>query len=196
MTDTVATIVGRVSPGKLTEPAPPPDVVAELLRAAVRAPDHGRLQPWRFIVVEGSAREAFGELLAASLRRREPDADPAKLTAERAKAMRAPLIIIAAAEPQPHATIPEIEQVMAVSAATQNLLIAAHARGYGAFWRTGAPAYDAEVKRTLDLAANAHIVGFIYVGTVALPGRPRAVEIDSFVRRWPTAARTSASTPA
>jgi nitroreductase len=183
----VEVILQRISPGKLAEPAPPAAVVDELLRAAVRAPDHGRLQPWRFIVVEGDARVRLGDLFATTLHRREPDSALQKLEAERAKPMRAPLVIIVAAEAREHPTIPEIEQVMAVAAAAQNMLLAAHARGFGGFWRTGASAYDPEVKRALGLATGSHIVGFLYLGTIAFPGRPRSDDPAPFVRRWPQA---------
>jgi nitroreductase len=155
------------------------------LRAAVRAPDHGRLQPWRFLLIEGEARRQLGDVLANALHAREPDTSLQKLDAERAKPMRAPLVMVVAAEPREHPTIPEIEQVMAVAAAAHNILLAAHARGFGGFWRTGASAYDPEVKRALGLAPGSHIVGFLYLGTIAMPGRPRVDDPTPFVRRWP-----------
>jgi nitroreductase len=107
--------------------------------------------------------------------------------AERKKALRAPLILVAAANVREHPKIPQIEQVMAATAATQNLIVAAHALGYGALWRTGAPAYDPVLKRELGLAETDTVVGFIYLGTIEAPGPQRAVETAASTP-WPTRA--------
>jgi nitroreductase len=123
-----------------------------MLEAAQRAPDHRRLKPWRFVIVEGEARQKFGELLAASLRRREPAASEQTLEVERMKAFRAPVIVVVAAEVQHHPKIPEIEQVLAAAAAAQNILLAAHSLGLGATWKTGGAAYDESVKTAFGLA--------------------------------------------
>lgn len=183
--DAIEAMISRVSPAKLTDPAPTPDALDKMLAAAVAAPDHGRIRPWRFVVIQGAAREKFGALMAQSLARREKDISPAKLDFEKAKALRAPLLIIVAATPKDDPKIPEIEQVEAVAAATQNFVTAAHALGYGTLWRTGKVAYDAEVKRELGLRETDTIVGILYVGSVATPGAPRKISANDFVRHWP-----------
>lgn len=164
--------------------APSPAQLASVLEAAVRAPDHGRLRPWRFMLIEGDQRLKFGELLAASALRRVPALSPGDLQRERDKALRAPLIIVTICRPVPGTKVPDIEQVLAVGAATQNVLLALHALGYAAAWKTGEAAYDPELKRSLGLAAGDHIVGFVYTGGGAgasfAPGKP-AVALDAML---------------
>src|SRR4051812_24829474 len=143
----------RQSAAKLQEPGPDDMELADIFRSAVSAPDHGRLRPWRFVVIREEARERFGEVMAAALKARRPDTPPEMLNRERAKPLRAPLIVVVAARVQP-GKIPEIEQVMAVGAAAQNIMLAAHALGFGAMWRTGDLAYDATVKTSLGLEAT------------------------------------------
>ena len=146
------------------ETAPDKDTLAKVLQAAVRAPDHGRLRPWRFMLVEGNQRRKLGELLAASARRRVPGLSDGDLQRERDKAMRAPLIIIVACRIVPGTKVPAIEQMLAAGAAAQNILLALHALGYAAAWKTGEAAYDTEVKKALGFAADDHIIGFVYTG--------------------------------
>jgi nitroreductase len=182
--DAIEALTSRISPARLARPGPSEDELQQMLEAAACAPDHGRKRPWRFIVIAGDARQRFGKLLAESLLRREPGAAAAKLDAEQAKALRAPLIVVTAAAPREDPAVPAIEQVVAVGAATQNLLIAAHAMGYGSFWRTGALAYDPEFKAALGLAPTDTLVGMIYIGTVEAPGRPRQVDVAAVTTRW------------
>jgi nitroreductase len=174
----------RQSAGKLQDPGPDDMELAEIFRSAVSAPDHGRLRPWRFVVIREEARERFGELMAATLRSRRPDTTPEMLDRERGKPLRAPLIVVVAARVQA-GKIPEIEQVLAVGAAAQNIMLAAHALGFGAMWRTGDPAYDATLKTALGLEPTDAIVGFIYLGTHAgsPPASVRPVP-EHFVTEW------------
>lgn len=180
--DVLEAIDSRASALRLSEPAPSTADLDRILAAAVRAPDHGRLAPWRFVVLEAAARERLGDALAALLRRKQPDAPEATLSAQRAKALRAPTIVVVVAHVERAHKVPEIEQLLAVGAGVQNMLLAAHALGYGAMWRTGAAAYDAQVKSALGIDADDHIVGFVYLGTVAAAGTPRAVSLDGLVR--------------
>jgi nitroreductase len=137
------------------------------------------------MIVEGPAREALGDVLAAALRRREPDVPEAALVKERAKPLRAPLIVVVAARVRAHRGVPEVEQVVAAGAAAQNLLLAAHALGFGGFWRTGAAAYDDTVKRALGLSPQDAIVGFVYLGTPSgAPASPIASDVAPYVSRW------------
>ena len=159
--------------------APSRQHLEQVLQAAVRAPDHGRLRPWRFMLIEGNQRHWFGDLLAASAQRRVPGLSGGDLQRERDKALRAPLIIVTVCRVVPGTKVPAVEQLMAVGAATQNILLALHALGYAAAWKTGEAAYDTEVKKALGLAADDHIVGFVYTGGGAgatfAPGKPASV---------------------
>src|SRR4029079_1909131 len=114
--------------------APTKEHLAIALQAAVRAPDHGRLRPWRFMLIEGDQRRQFGELLAESAKRRVPGLSDGDLQRERDKAMRAPMIIIVMCRVVPGTKVPAIEQILAAGAATQNILLALHAQGYAAAW--------------------------------------------------------------
>jgi nitroreductase len=184
--DAIEALTTRASPTGLVAPAPDADALQHMLRAAVRAPDHGRLRPWRFIIVEGAARAALGGVLADALLAREPGVAEAALAKERAKPLRAPLIVIVAAKLREHRGVPAVEQIVAAGAATQNMLLAAHALGFGGFWRTGAAAYDDRVKRALGLAPEDAIVGFVYLGTpsTAPPPLP-ASDVATRVTHWP-----------
>ncbi|HLI10793.1 MAG TPA: nitroreductase [Alphaproteobacteria bacterium] len=174
----------RASAIKLREPGPSRHELDQIMAAAVNAPDHGKLHPWRFIVIEGEARRRFGVLLADALRRREPDAPGARLEAERAKPLRAPMLVVVVGRPDTGSKIPEIEQIVSAGAAAQSIVLAVHALGYGCFWRTGAAAYDAMVKRGLGLAEVERVIGFLHLGTVEVPGRPREIDPLAFVSWW------------
>jgi nitroreductase len=103
---------------------------------------------------------------------------------EAAKAMRAPLLIVGAASVKDTSKVPAIEQVAATAAAMQNMLIATHAMGYGGFWRTGAAAYDAGLIEGLGLSATDQIIGFLYLGTIAVPGKPKEPRPQDVVQVW------------
>ncbi len=163
-----------VAPPFLAGPGPDEQTLAEILAAGASAPDHGRLRPWRFVVIRGAARERLGEVFAEALRRRQPDAPPEALEQERNRPLRAPVVIaiVAKLEPQ-HPKIPEIEQILSTGAAVENILVAAHARGFGAKWLTGANAYDDHVKAALGLAGDDRLAGFVHLGTI--DGKPPQV---------------------
>jgi nitroreductase len=170
--DAIEALTTRASPLALTEPAPDAAALSAMLRAAARAPDHGKLKPWRFIVIAGSARNALGDVLADALRKREPGGPESALDKERGKPLRAPLIVVVAARLREHKSVPVVEQIIAAGAAAQNILVAAHALGFGGFWRTGNAAYDNEVKAGLGLHSGDAIVGFLYLGTPAASAPP------------------------
>ena len=163
-----------VAPAFLREPPPDDAALKRMLAAGASAPDHGRLRPWRFIVIRGAARARLGEVFAQALLKRQPDAPAAALEQERARPLRAPLLIAVAAKLDPqHPKIPEIEQILSTGAAVQNILLAAHAQGFGAKWLTGANAYDEHVKAALGLSPDDRLVGFVHMGTIE--GSPPAV---------------------
>ena len=181
--DLLAGIETRTSALKLTAPGPSREQIETILRAGLRAPDHGRLRPWRFVVLEGEARNELGEAMAGLLRTKMPQATPEQLDAERKKVLRAPTIIVAAARIT-KGKIPDIEQIAAVSAGVQNMFLAAHALGLGAMWKTGAAAYDANAKTALGLQPEDQIVAFLYLGTIATPGTPGPQAPLESVTRW------------
>lgn len=167
--DAIEALLTRKSATKLVEPAPPPEAIETALRAAVRAPDHGKLRPWRFILVSGEGRHRLGRIMAECLRARAPDVPEVMVQKERQKPLRAPLTIavLASVEPE-HPKIPEIEQVLSAAVAAQNIMLAFHAMGFGCMWRTGEMAYDPRLKAALGLRECDHIVALLYVGTTDL----------------------------
>jgi nitroreductase len=176
----IEAIESRASAVKLSEPGPTRLHLEQILLAGTRAPDHGRLRPWRFAVMEGAAKMRLGNALADLLRAKQPQASEAQLEGERAKVLRAPTIIAVAAHIAA-GKIPEVEQICAVAAAMENMFLVANALGYGAMWKTGAGAFDANVKRALGFAPEDHIVGFLYLGTTLTAGVPAASSIDGIV---------------
>ncbi len=186
--DAMEMLLGRSSATLLSAPGPTEAVLEQMIRSALRAPDHGRLRPWKFVVVREQMRGRFGEILAQSMKRKMPEAGQEVLQRERDKAMRAPMIIVTAYTAKPAAKIPVIEQMMSAGAATQNIMLAAHALGYGAMWKTGDAAYDDDTKRALGLEPADQIIGFLYIGqrvepTKPLPARPR-LEPKDFMVEW------------
>jgi nitroreductase len=180
--DLFTAIDSRSSSLKLSAPGPTRADLERIMLAGARAPDHGKLAPWRFVVLEGVGREALANAMVESLRRRAPDTSAGQLDIERQKALRAPTIIAVGAHPTRGHKVPESEQVHAVAAGIQNMFLAAHALGYGAMWKTGEAARDGAVKHALGFEADDEIVAFLYLGTNAAPGPVRAAVLDGKVR--------------
>lgn len=171
---------------QLKEPAPSDAELAEVFAAAVTAPDHGAIRPWRFAVIRGEALDRFADLFGEATRRREPQASEAVVEEARKKALRSPLVIAVWAEVrEDHPKVPPIEQIISVGAAVQNMLLALYAKGYGAIQLTGPNAHDPIVKAAFGLQPKDEIIGFVYVGT---PGEPqpakRRPDAKDFVREW------------
>ncbi|MGD9843459.1 MAG: nitroreductase [Steroidobacteraceae bacterium] len=179
--DLFTAIDTRASALKLCEPAPSHEHLLRILQAGGRAPDHGKLAPWRFVVIQGAARDAIGELMGQRLLERNLAATSEELQRERRKVLRAPCIIVAAATIEKPHKVPEIEQVLAVGAAVQNMFLTAHALGYGAMWKTGAPAYDSAIKKLLGLSVEDHIVALLYLGSIEIAGAQRPSVLDERV---------------
>lgn len=172
----------RSSAVALSEPGLDAGQIEAVVQAGTRAPDHGRLSPWRFVVIDGDAREVLGDAMAASLRRRDPEATDTAMAGERAKALRAPTIITVAARIT-EGKIPAEEQVMAVAAGVQNMILLAESWGFGTMWKTGAAARDAGVKHALGLGEDDRIVAFLYVGTPARVKAARKVDLADLWHR-------------
>jgi len=172
----------RASSIKLVAPGPARTDLERIMLAGTRAPDHGKLAPWRFVVLEGAARNVLGNAMAAALQAAKPECTEAQLAAERDKPLRAPTLIAVAAHLIRLHKVPEHEQVQAVAAAVQNMLLAAHALGYGAMWKTGVATQALQVKQVLGFEADDEIVAFLYLGTNAVPGPIRAGSLEGKVR--------------
>ncbi len=185
--DVFEAINTRTSVSVLRDPGPTDRQWEILLRAGARAPDHGRLRPWRFFIVRGEARALLGSVMAEALRASKPDTPAEALDRERRKPSRAPALLVVAVVPVPHSGVPEIEQILAGGAAAQNILLAAHALGLGAIWRTGAPAYSEDVARAFGLPARGRIVAFIYLGAPHAPGAPHVPAVRSAAAEPPGA---------
>jgi len=183
--DAYEALVTRVSPKELGEPAPDDAALQRIVAAALRAPDHGRLRPWRFLSIRGEARQQLGEVFAASLLRRHPNIASGEIERERQKPLRAPLVLVVAAHIIPSPRIPAVEQLLSAGAAAQNILLACHAFGFGAMWKTGEAAYDAGVKEALGLEVTDEIAGFLYIGTPKAVAAPPALDPADFLKAWP-----------
>ena len=159
-------LISRTSAGKLAAPAPTAEQLARMLEAAGRAPDHGRLKPWRLIVLDDALRHAFAAASIAGRRAREPAPTDEQLRVEGDKIWRSPtIIVVGCVIDRANGKVPEVEQLLAAGAAAQNLMLAAHGLGLGAMWKTGPAAYDPGVKRVLGLAPEDHIVAIMHLGT-------------------------------
>lgn len=163
--EAVDALLSRVSAPRLTG-AVPASLLADMVQAAQRAPDHAQLAPYRFLVVTGAGRSALGELMVAARLAVAPDTDAATLDKLRLKPLRAPMIIVGIASPTPHPKVPEIEQLLTAGIALQNMSSMAWAKGFGAIWRTGDLAYNRTLQAGLGLADHEQITGFLYLGQV------------------------------
>jgi nitroreductase len=164
----------------LAAPGPSKKQVAQILKASARAPDHGKLCPWRFLVFEGKGCERAGEVLAQIA---ETEGErPKQIEEERARFLRAPLVIGVISSAREQIKIPVWEQELSAGAVCQNILLATHAMGFVGQWVTEWYAYHAAVKEKLGLKAGERIAGFIYIGTstVELEERLRP-EMDKIV---------------
>lgn len=167
MTDTLALLKLRRStpPQFLTSPGPSAEQLETLLTIASRVPDHGKLAPFRFLVIEGAARETAAGIVAEAFVNKNPDAEPEKIAHERGRLLHAPLIVAVISTAKPHVKIPQWEQELVAGAVCMSMLIAAQAMGFGGCWLTNWFAFDRAVLTSFGLAAEERIAGFIHIGT-------------------------------
>jgi nitroreductase len=159
-------IASRSMAKQLSGPGPSAEQIARLLEAADRAPDHGRLKPWRFVAVDGPERETFANAVAEARRDQIPAFTDEQMEIERDKIRRSPsILVVGCVVRKDIPKVPEIEQVIAVGAAVENLMLAANDLGVGAMWKTGPAAYSARVKAAVGLAPDDHIVAILHLGT-------------------------------
>ena len=159
----------------LKSPGPNATELQALLQSAMRVPDHGKLAPWRFVVVQGHARQRLADLIVARRKSIEPEVTAEALEKDGMRFLHAPLIVVVIASLSLGHKIPDTEQTASASAVCMQLLNAAFAANFGAQWLTGWAAYDLVVIRALGLGANEHISGFIHIGSADAPAseRPR-----------------------
>lgn len=170
---------------RLVAPAPDPAETETMLRIAARVPDHGKLAPWRFIVIDEARRVAFTDRLMEIWTRNNPSASAEAEAVERGKREGAPMVVVAVSTAAEHPKIPVWEQQLSAGAACMNLIHAAHALGYAAQWLTGWPAYDRDVAAALGLRPGERIAGFVHVGTPAEPPVERdRPDLSALLTRW------------
>lgn len=182
MTSVTRFLLEKTSEPRLQAPAPPREVVDIALQCAARAPDHALLRPWRYLVIEGDALVALGDLFARAC---SADATDKEIEKARKAPLRAPMVLVGIASPRQHPKVPEVEQLMSAAAGMSFLSLALSDAGYGVMWRTGSVAYHPAVHEGLGLKAGESVVGFLYVGTVSneKPRVPRP-DTDQFVINW------------
>lgn len=170
---------------QLGAPGPDAKQLEALLAAAIRVPDHGRLAPWRLLLVRGDARIAFGEHLARIHAQVDPDAGDAALAKDRDRYRNAPVIIVVVGRIQSGHKVPEQEQVLSAGCVAYNLLLGAQALGFGAQWLTGWAAYEGKVRDLLGLAEGERVIGFVHVGTaLEAAGEHPRVGLDEVLGEW------------
>lgn len=166
-------------------PGPGDEDLKRIMEAGMRVPDHGRLTPWRFIVIRGDAREKLGDVIAEAYKKNNPDAIEEQVEIEQERLTRAPVVIAVVSRVQKEHKIPEWEQILSSGAACQTMLIAAQSMGYAAQWLTEWYAYDANVKQAIGAESGDEIAGFLYLGngTGELSDRARPA-YDDIVSKW------------
>jgi nitroreductase len=167
------------------DPGPNAVQIAEMLEIAVRVPDHGKLNPWRFILFEGRARVDIGDAFMARWKVLHPDHGEDSLAFQRGLFMRAPVVIAVVSTAGPHGKIPEWEQLLSSAAVCFNIVLAATAMGFDAQWQTDWVAYDEEAIAAMGLKGFERVAGLVYIGsaTVPLEDRPRP-DPQKLLTRW------------
>jgi len=178
----------RSTPSRaLGEPGPAPQQLDALIAAAIRVPDHGKLTPWRLLLIQGDARRKLGEALAQIHQRKEPGVAEAQLLKDRERYTFAPLIIAVIARiDDAHAKIPAQEQLLSAGCVAYNLLLGAQTLGFGAQWLTSWAAYDANAATLFGLGTGERVIAFVHIGTprevVPERARPALADVVSELR--------------
>ncbi|MCS0496983.1 nitroreductase [Ancylobacter sp. MQZ15Z-1] len=181
----------------LVEPGPTPAELERMLHLAARVPDHGRLVPWRFIVVEGESRRMLGERLDALYARQNPELPAAKADMWTLYMLRAPLTVVLVSRPDPAAKVPEWNQVLSAGAAGMALTVAASAMGFATQWLLKWPGRDPQATALLGVKPGEKVAGFIHLGRPSVESADRArPALDEVVSAWsPDQPSTSNETP-
>lgn len=178
-------LLNRVSAPRLLDPAPSAAQREVMFAAALRAPDHGVLRPFRFLTIEGDARHQLGNLLAEAVVLQDADAPQAAIDKAHAMPLRAPLVVVVIACLEDHFKVPRSEQRLTAGCAAHGILLAAHAQGVGAVWRTGELSYSPHVAKGLGLKDGEEVIAFLYMGTAQNELRtPLKPDVAEFVGAW------------
>ena len=146
-------------------PGPDSETLTAILQIGARVPDHGKLGPWRFIILAGDDRHALGTLIANLLQQRQPDLDASHLEMEANRFARTPVVVAVVSTASSHAKIPEWEQILSAGAVCHNVMLAARGFGFGSVWLSEWAAYDLDALALLGLTPSEKLAGFIYMGT-------------------------------
>ena len=169
----------------LTAPGPDEDELNELLTVAARVPDHRRVAPWRFIVFEGDARDAFNARAVEIQKQEQPDATETMLADTACYFTRAPVVIAVISSPDVAHKTPVWEQELSAGALCQNLMLAANASGWAGCWLSEWIAFSDGINELLGLSTHERVAGYIYLGTsTALPQERLRPDISSKIFRW------------
>lgn len=170
----------------MSGPGPEADALNAILTIAARAPDHRRVTPFRFVIFDGEARAAFGDVLAGAFAKDNPGTDEKRIAAERNRFLRAPVVVAVIASIKPEHRTPVWEQTLTVGAVCQNMLIAASAYGHAAQWLTEWYAFHEDIHQALAMTENESIAGFVYIGAATEDPKERArPELEKIVTRYP-----------
>lgn len=175
--DALDLVVNRRSASRLSEPAPAGEALENIIRAGMRAPDHGTLQPWRFIVVENEGRDRFSQLLEKAAR--DDHMEPKAIEKAKQSPFRAPMIITVVAHCEEHHKVPRWEQVVSAGCAVMAMQMAAVAQGFNGIWRSGAWTEHQAVREAFNCREQDAIVGFLYLGTPQLKSSTTLVPPDT-----------------
>ncbi len=184
--DILAKLLSRRSTAikHLIEPGPSPEQIETMLSIASRVPDHNKLAPWWFVVLDGEARVKFGRVLHDAYLLEDTEAAPAKLDLESERFLRAPLVI-AVVSRMKEGKAPQWEQMLSAGAACYNLCLAANALGFGSNWITEWTAYNPRVREALGCDERDNIAGFIYIGTQGeTPEERERPSLPDIVNAW------------
>jgi len=162
--DTLKAIQTRNSIPRLEDPAPSSEEMFEVYKGALRAPDHARLRPWKFIEVRGASREKLANAFLETAHSLNKDLSESEI--EKLK-------------------VPKVEQIISMGAAAQNILLGIHEIGYSAVWRTGQMAFNPEITKALGLEANFEVIGYLYIGTSSGKEKPiPELELNNYLEVW------------
>ncbi len=177
-------LLTRVSSPVLNQPGPTSEQLDIMYRAALRAPDHGGMRPYRFLQIEGEGREKLGHVFVEAAKQTTHEIDEVELSKLEVAPLRAPMIIVVIARLNSHPKVPDIEQYLSAGCAAHGIVLSAFAQGVDAIWRSGKMAFNEHVKARLGLDANEHIVGFVYLGKARKHKVVPCPPVGEFVQRW------------
>tara|TARA_B110000503_G_scaffold55997_1_gene89828 strand:+ start:5110 stop:5676 length:567 start_codon:yes stop_codon:yes gene_type:complete len=184
--DALDALLSRNSVAMLQGPGPDKMQLEKIFQAGLKANDHRRLRPWKFFLIEGEARKSLASLMLDIALRDDPDMSEEKQGKLLAKPLRAPTIVLVVAAMQPDCfdKVPAIEQILSAGGAAQMMMVAAHAQGVGAIWRTGSIAYNPHFRSGLGLDEHDEIVGLLYMGSPKAVKPLQQLNTEDFVQSW------------